>query len=250
VAWASAKVLLVVSVLYPLTKYLENARHCKPTGTKSKRTSGGYLNFHLSDTYCHSFHPKISDSQDTSTAVQWVPSKYSSDVSQYVLVRPPRAPCGNRWLFGFPIIKKELWHLGTIAFHHIQPDKTLPDNHSYLAMNSLAFLEASLGLRVCTMAYGKVVGNSKNIPSECVSSGDVLLLVLWRDTEPEATCPTSSQVRSLEDKLKRPPGWWVEVPVRMHVHSERCSADIFGFLAILINIFPDWPFVPNHNFLR
>ncbi|KAG2086464.1 hypothetical protein BD769DRAFT_1396859 [Suillus cothurnatus] len=147
---------------------------------------------------------QISESQEMSTAVQWVPSKYSSDVSQYVLVRPPRAPCGNRWLFGFPIIKKELWHLGTIAFHHIQPDKTLPDNHFYLAMNSLAFLEASLGLRVCTMAYGKVVGNSKNIPSE----------LLWRDTEPEATCPTSSQVRSLEDKLKRPPGWWVEVPTK------------------------------------
>jgi len=73
---------------------------------------------------------------------------------------------------------------------------------------------------------------------------------LWRDTEPEATCPTPSQVHSLEDKLKRPPGWWVEAPVRMHVHSERCLADIFGFLAILINIFPDWPSVPNHYFLR
>ncbi|KAG2105077.1 uncharacterized protein F5147DRAFT_761992 [Suillus discolor] len=139
-----------------------------------------------------------SDSQETSTAVQWVPSKYSSDVSQYVLVKPPRAPCGNRWLFGFPIVKKELWNMGTIAFKQIWPDKTLPDNNAYIAMNSLTFLE--------------VVGDSKNIPSECVISGDVLLLVLWRDTESQAACPTQSQVHSLEMKLKRPPGWWVEVP--------------------------------------
>ncbi|KAG2033606.1 hypothetical protein BDR03DRAFT_967041 [Suillus americanus] len=138
---------------------------------------------------------QISDSQEMSTAVQWVPSEYSSEISQYVLVRPPRAPCGNRQLFGFPIIKKELWHLGTIAFHHIQPDKTLPDNHSFLAMNSLTFLELSLRLRVCTMARGKLVGDSKNIPSECVSSGEVLF-----------------QVHSLGDKLKRSPGWWVEIP--------------------------------------
>ncbi|KAG1805687.1 uncharacterized protein BJ212DRAFT_1303952 [Suillus subaureus] len=143
---------------------------------------------------------QISDSQETSTAVQWVPSKHSSDVSQYVL------------LFGFPIVKKELWNMGTIAFHHIQPGKTLPDNHGFLVMNSLTFLKVHLRLRICTMACGKVVGDSKNIPSECVSSGEVLLLVLWRDTESEATCPTPSQVHSLEMKLKRPPGWWVEVP--------------------------------------
>ncbi|KAG2033610.1 hypothetical protein BDR03DRAFT_967051 [Suillus americanus] len=155
---------------------------------------------------------QISDSQETSTAVQWVPSKYSSDASQYVLVRPPRAPCGNRQLFGFPIVKKELWNMGTIAFHQIKPDKTLPDNHSFLAMNSLTFLKVYLRLHICTMARGKLVGDLKNIPSECVSSGKVLLLVLWRDTESEATCPTPSQVHSLEDKLKRPPGWWVEVP--------------------------------------
>ncbi|KAG1877472.1 hypothetical protein F4604DRAFT_1757769 [Suillus subluteus] len=155
---------------------------------------------------------QISDSEETSTAVQWVPSKYSSDVSQYVLVRPPRAPCGNRQLFGFPIIKKELWQLGSIAFRQVQPDETLPDDHTFLAMNSLTFLEVYLRLGVCTMARGKVVGDSRNIPSECVSSGKVLLLVLWRDTEPEATCPTPSQVHSLEMKLKRSPGWWVEVP--------------------------------------
>ncbi|KAG1735423.1 hypothetical protein EDB19DRAFT_1724354 [Suillus lakei] len=155
---------------------------------------------------------QIPDSQETSTPERWVPSKYSSDVSQYVLVRPPRAPCGNRQLFGFPIIKKELWQLGAISFRHIQPDKTLPDDHTFLAMNSLTFLEVSLRLGVCTMAYGKVVGDSKHIPSECVSSGEVLLLVLWRDTEPEATCPTQSQVHSLAHKLKRSPGWWVEVP--------------------------------------
>ncbi|KAG1836699.1 hypothetical protein F4604DRAFT_1962720 [Suillus subluteus] len=154
---------------------------------------------------------QISESQK-STEVQWMPSRYSSDVSQYVLVRPPRAPCGNRQLFGFPIVKKELWNMGTIAFHHIQPDKTLPDNHFFLAMNSLTFLELYLHLRVCTMALGKVVGDSKNIPSECMSSGEVRLLVLWRDTEPEANCPTPSQVHSLEDKLGRSPGWWVEVP--------------------------------------
>ncbi|KAG2060420.1 hypothetical protein BDR06DRAFT_948583 [Suillus hirtellus] len=153
-----------------------------------------------------------SDSQKTSTAVQWVRSEYSSDVSQYVLVKPPWAPCGNRWLFGFPIVKKELWNMGTIAFRQIWPDKTLPDNNAYIAMNSLTFLQVYLGLDVCTMAYGKVVEDSENIPAECVTSGEVLLLVLWRDTEREAACPTQSQVHSLETKLKRPPGWWVEVP--------------------------------------
>ncbi|KAG2033605.1 hypothetical protein BDR03DRAFT_967039 [Suillus americanus] len=154
---------------------------------------------------------QISESQ-VSTEVQWMPSRYSSDVTQYVLVRPPQAPCGNRQLFGFPIIKEELWNMGTIAFHQIQPDETLPDDHTFLAMNSLTFLKIYLHLRICTLASGKVVGNPKNIPSWCVSSGEVLLLVLWRDTEPEATCPTPSQVHSLEKKLKRPPGWWVEVP--------------------------------------
>ncbi|KAG1806284.1 uncharacterized protein HD556DRAFT_1320985 [Suillus plorans] len=170
-----------------------------------------------------------SDSQETSTAVQWVPSKYSSDVSQYVLVKPSRAPCGNRWLFGFPIVKKELWDMGTIAFKQIWPDKTLPDNNAYIAMNSLTFLEVYLELDVCTMAYGKVVGDSKNIPSECVISGDVLLLVLWRNTESQAACPTQSQVHSLEMKLKRSPGWWVEVPVRIRVHFESHSLTSLHF---------------------
>jgi hypothetical protein len=142
-------------------KTLKNARHCKPTGTESKRTSGEYLNFHLSDTYCHSFHPKISDSQETSTAVQWVPSKYTSDPSQYVLVRPPRAPCGNRYLFGFPIVKKELWHMGTIAFHHVRPGKPLPDNHGFLVMNSLSFLKVHLQLHLCTLARGPWKGGRR-----------------------------------------------------------------------------------------
>jgi hypothetical protein len=140
-------------------------------------------------------------------------------------------------LFGFPIVKKELWQLGSIAFHQIQPDETLPDDNTFLVMNSLTFLEVYLRLGVCTMARAKVVGESRNIPSECVSSGKVLLLVLWRDTEPEATCPTPSQVHSLEMKLKRSPGWWVEVPVRTHVHFESRMTDILGFffLAILMN---------------
>ncbi|KAG1806274.1 uncharacterized protein HD556DRAFT_304271 [Suillus plorans] len=153
-----------------------------------------------------------SDSQKTSTAVQWVPSKYSSDVSQYVLVKPPRTPCGNRWLFGFPITRKELYNLGTIAFHHVRPGKTSSDNSAYIAINSLTFLEVYLGLRLCTLAGGKVVGDSKNIPSECVTSGEVLLLVLWMDTEREATCPMQNQVHFVEMQLKRPPGWWVEIP--------------------------------------
>ncbi|KAG1806273.1 uncharacterized protein HD556DRAFT_1302793 [Suillus plorans] len=94
-------------------------------------------------------------------------------------------------------------------------------------MNSLTFLEVYLGLRVCTMARGKVVGDSENIPAECMPSpGKVLLLVLWRDTEPEATCPTPSQVHSLEVKLKRSPGWWVEVPNqslhRVNGHRAKC----------------------------
>ncbi|KAG2135738.1 uncharacterized protein EDB93DRAFT_1107088 [Suillus bovinus] len=154
-----------------------------------------------------------SDSQETSTVVRWVPSKYSSDVSQYVLVRPPRAPCGNRRLFGFPIVKREVWDIGTIAFKQIWPDETLPDDHFFIAMNSLTFIEIYLKLRVCTMARAKVVGDPKNIPPDCMSSGKVLLLVLWRDTESDEACPTPSQVHSLEVKLKRSPGWWVEVPV-------------------------------------
>jgi hypothetical protein len=189
--------------------------------------------------YCHSFCPKISDSQEKSTAVQWVPSKYSSDaVSQYVLVRPPRAPCGNRQLFGFPITREELWNMGTIAFHQIKPNETLPDDHFFIVMNSLSFVRVYLKLRICTLANGKVVGDSQNIPPECVcvSSGDVLVLVLWRDTESERACPTQRQVQSLEMKLKRSPGWWVEVPVRMHVHSESRSTDtIYYFSAILMN---------------
>ncbi|KAG1735426.1 hypothetical protein EDB19DRAFT_1724371 [Suillus lakei] len=134
---------------------------------------------------------QISGSQETSTQEQWVPSKYNSDVTQYALVRPPRAPCGNRQLFA---------------------RQTLPDDCTFLAMNSLTFIKVSLGLRISTMAQGKVVGDSKHIPSECMSLGEVLLLVLWRDTEPEATCPTQSQVHYLAHKLKRSPGWWVEVP--------------------------------------
>lgn len=173
--------------------------------------------------------------------LQWVPCKYSSDVSQYVLVRPPQAPCGNRQLFGFPIVKKELWDLGTISFRHIMPGKTLPDDHTFLVMNSLTFLKSSLRLAICTMARGKVVGDSDNIPPECMKSpGKVLLLVLWRDTEPEDAYPTPGQVRSLEKKLGRSPGWWVEVPVRtMHYHFENLSADTLAsifLIAILINI--------------
>ncbi|KAG2135736.1 uncharacterized protein EDB93DRAFT_1107086 [Suillus bovinus] len=147
-----------------------------------------------------------SDSQEMSTTVHWVPSKCSSDVSQYVLVRPPCAPCGNRRLFGFPVVKREAWDIGTIAFKQIWPDETLPDDHFFIAMNSLTFLKIYLRLRVCTMAREKVAGDSKNIPPECISSRKVLVLVLWRDTESEETCPTPSQVHSLEVKLKRPPG--------------------------------------------
>ncbi|KAG1896308.1 uncharacterized protein F5891DRAFT_983471 [Suillus fuscotomentosus] len=147
-----------------------------------------------------------SDSQKTSTAVQWVPSKYSSDVSQ-----------------------KELYNLGTIAFHHVRPGKSLSDNSAYIAINSLTFLEVYLGLRMCTLAGGKVVGDSKDIPSECVTSGEVLLLVLWMDTEREATCPTQDQVHYLKMKLERPPGWWVEIPNQslhhVNLHRAKCLSD-------------------------
>ncbi|KAG2047033.1 hypothetical protein BDR06DRAFT_127680 [Suillus hirtellus] len=112
-----------------------------------------------------------SDSQETSTVVQWGPSRYSPDVSQYVLVRPFRAPCGNRQLFGFPLIKKELWDMGTISFKYIWPDRTLPDDNVFIAMNSLTFVKIYFGLRVCSMALGKVVGDSENIPGECVVAG-------------------------------------------------------------------------------
>ncbi|KIK45932.1 hypothetical protein CY34DRAFT_471841 [Suillus luteus UH-Slu-Lm8-n1] len=134
---------------------------------------------------------QISDSQETSTTVQWVPSTYSSDESQYVL--------------------EELWNMGIIAFKKFKPNEALPDL-SFFAMNSLSYLMVYLNLRICTLAYGKVVGDSKNLPLECASSRDVLLLVLWRDTESEADCPTPRQVQSLEIKLKRSPGWWVEIP--------------------------------------
>ncbi|KAG2135737.1 uncharacterized protein EDB93DRAFT_1254240 [Suillus bovinus] len=147
-----------------------------------------------------------------STAVEWVPLTYSSKVSRYILVRPPRSQCGNRRLFGIPIVKRELWDMGSAAFEHIEPDEPLPDDHFFIAMNSLTFLKIYHGLRVCILSHGKVVGDSKNIPPECMSSGKVLLLVLWRDTESDAACPTPSQVRSLEKKLGRSPGWWVEVP--------------------------------------
>ncbi|KAG2060418.1 hypothetical protein BDR06DRAFT_948581 [Suillus hirtellus] len=80
-------------------------------------------------------------------------------------------------------------------------------------MNSLTFVKVYLSLHVCSMARGKVVRDSENIPAECMSlPGKVLLLILWRNTEPEATYPTPSQVHFLEVKLKRPPRWWVEVP--------------------------------------
>jgi hypothetical protein len=128
--------------------------------------------------------------------------------------------------------------MGIIAFQHIKPNEALPDDLSFFFMNSLSFVRVYLNLRICTMARGKVVGDSKNIPPECVSSRDVLLLVLWRDTESEATCPTPSQVHSLEVKLKRPPGWWVESPVRIHVHFDRRSADTLGILAVLMNNSP------------
>ncbi|KAG2135735.1 uncharacterized protein EDB93DRAFT_1170618 [Suillus bovinus] len=124
--------------------------------------------------------PQISASQEQSTVLQWVPCKYSSDVSQYVLVRPPQAPCGNRQLFGFPIVKKELWDLGTISFRHIMPGKTLPDDHTFLVMNSLTFLKFSLRLAICTMARGKVVGDSDNIPPECMKSPGKAKCVPWR----------------------------------------------------------------------
>ncbi|KAG2145778.1 hypothetical protein DEU56DRAFT_787934 [Suillus clintonianus] len=156
---------------------------------------------------------QITDSKAPSTPEQWVPSKYSSDISQYVLVRPPRAPCGYRQLFGFPITKKEIWDMGAIAFQHVQPDEILPDDRFFFMMNSLTFISLYLGLRVCTTGDGKVVGDSDNIPPQCLTpSGKVLLLVLWRDTECEATCPTPSQVRHLESKIGRLPGWWVEIP--------------------------------------
>ncbi|KAG2033607.1 hypothetical protein BDR03DRAFT_967044 [Suillus americanus] len=88
------------------------------------------------------------------------------------------------------------------------------------------YLSQGVSLPSC-LHHGTWKGSwRRNIPSECVSSGKVLLLVLWRDTEPEASCPTPSQVYSLEMKLKCPPGWWVEVPVCMHVHFESRSADV------------------------
>ncbi|KAG1830374.1 hypothetical protein EV424DRAFT_1553803 [Suillus variegatus] len=98
-----------------------------------------------------------SDSQETSTAVQWVPSRYYSSVASHcVLVRPPQAACGNHQLFGFALIKSEYWDMGTFAFKQIWPDRTLPDDHFFIVMNSLTFLRAYIGLRVCTMAFGKL----------------------------------------------------------------------------------------------
>ncbi|KAG2060388.1 hypothetical protein BDR06DRAFT_948544 [Suillus hirtellus] len=75
-------------------------------------------------------------------------------------------------------------------------------------MNSLPFLEVYLGLRVCTMAHGTVVGDLKNTLPECMSSpGKVLSGGIQNRGLSNAKSSTF-----LEVKLKRSPEWWVEVP--------------------------------------
>jgi hypothetical protein len=140
---------------------------------------------------------------------QWVPAKRSLGRPQVVLARPPRAPGGYRQFFGFPITKKDLEKLGTIAFNHIRPGEK-PDRW-FILQNSLAFIAQSLCLPVCTVAHGQIAGESENIPSECMVSPDsVQVLVVWRDADVDDDCPTPGQVHALEKKIQRAPQWWVD----------------------------------------
>ncbi|KAG1774362.1 hypothetical protein EV702DRAFT_532853 [Suillus placidus] len=78
-------------------------------------------------------------------------------------------------------------------------------------LNFPTFIQQSLCLSICTVARGQVVGPSENIPSECMASPtSVQLLVVWKDSDDDDHCPTQRQVRILERKIRRPPGWWVD----------------------------------------
>jgi hypothetical protein len=86
--------------------------------------------------------------------------------------------------------------------------------------NFPTFIQQSLHLPICTVARGQVDGPSENIPSECMATPTtVQLLVVWKDTDSDDYCPTQRQVRILERKIRRPPGWWVDYH---HPHFWEC----------------------------
>ncbi|KAG2085153.1 hypothetical protein BD769DRAFT_1681799 [Suillus cothurnatus] len=81
-------------------------------------------------------------------------------------------------LFGFPITLDDLKHLATIAFNHLRPGETL-DTPTFMFLNFPAFIQQSLPLPICTVARGRVVAPSENIPSDCMASPtSVQLLVV------------------------------------------------------------------------
>lgn len=152
---------------------------------------------------------QISNSTEESNSERWMPAKRKKGKPQFALARPLPAANGYRQLFGFPITFDDLKHLATIAFNHLRPGETL-DIPTFMFLNFPTFIQQSLRLPICTVVRGRVVGPSENIPSECMASlTSVQFLVVWKDSDDDH-CPTQRQVRILERKIRRPPGWWVD----------------------------------------
>ncbi|KAG0703999.1 hypothetical protein DFH29DRAFT_1078593 [Suillus ampliporus] len=152
---------------------------------------------------------QISNSKATSNSEEWVPARRSLGRPQVALARPPPAANGHRQFFGFPITLDDLEKLGTIAYNHIHSGEKR--SRLFMIENSPSFIEQSLYLPICTVARGQVLGESEDIPSECMASPtSVQLLVIWRDTNADDECPTPGQVRALERKIQRSPRWWVD----------------------------------------
>ncbi|KAG2742508.1 hypothetical protein P692DRAFT_20879199 [Suillus brevipes Sb2] len=171
---------------------------------------------------------RISHSKEESNSEQWVPAKRKKGIPQLALVRPLPAANGHRQLFGFPITLDDLKHLATIAFNHLRPGEAL-DTPTFMFFNFPTFIQQSLHLPICTVARGQVDGPSENIPSECMATPTtVQLLVVWKDTDSDDYCPTQRQVRILERKIRRPPGWWVDYH---HPHFWDASPPYFLFLS-------------------
>jgi hypothetical protein len=138
-----------------------------------------------------------------------VAAKRSLGRPQVALARPPIRADGYRQFFGFPITLKDLENLGTISLNHVRPGEKR--DRWFIMENSAALIQQSLSLPFCTVARGQVVGESQNIPSECMASPtSVQLLIVWKDEADDDVCPTPGQVRALERKIQRSPRWWVD----------------------------------------
>ncbi|KAG2140730.1 hypothetical protein BD769DRAFT_1383915 [Suillus cothurnatus] len=121
---------------------------------------------------------QISNSTEESNLERWVPAKRKKGKPQFALARPLPAANGYRQLFGFPITLHDLKHLAIKAFNHLRPGETL-DTPTFMFLNFPTFIQQSLRLPICTVARGRVVGPSENIPSECMTSPtSVQLLVV------------------------------------------------------------------------